>query len=909
MNRPFDPCLDVSPGAETGSETTAAPSSQTKGGWRPRQHRWVIMRRWCVLLSVFAMLAAACSSNAAETTTSTELPPGTTTTVAPPVTTSSPPTTPTTGPPATTAPPTATPTAGRAPRANPPFAELAAVPLRTDSPTYVGPATPTSIDGIYLPGTVERKLDARATEALERNGFVVVPGDERLFHPLYQSFEYEGEVYFVTTDVGYHYLHLAFSKLLRDLEQYELLPILDELLIGLVGAARAQRDELAGTDLEWAADRVVQLYEAAATLAELDVGPIGALAQEEVELGRAAAELRVSPITGLEPADPLVSMRGLTDFSLFKPRGHYTRNEDLERYFRAMSVLGNENFVVSENGTMMLAALATRVLLSDRELLEAWRLIYEPTAFLVGIADDYTPLELAEELGRLVPGWGEDPTLLSLDSVAEAGERLLDLRPVGIDPEAASVRIMGVRFVVDSYIYDQLRYPSVGDPDFGRRYATPLDLVAAFGSDLAYEIMDESGELDDPATGERWTNYDDQLTAMSDLLAGRNVDDWASTVYDAWLYALEPVWQPQGAAFPDFMRTEAWERKNLQTGLGSYTELKHDTILYAKQSFAAQGGFEPPDYPPPRHWVEPNPVAFERMAAVIRLLESGLSDRGLLPSDSSNAELIDALLSFLDRLARLAEDELAGRPITQEDNDWLEFIGSTMEALWIRSSDVPDGVGEFPDQDTNAALVADIMRTTFSILEIGTGYVDTIFVLVPADDGRFQVAQGAVYSYYEFWRDAEDGRLTDEEWWELLEVNPPARPAWQAPFLPGGPLYEVGVEEGRECWEFGEFPYRDIVAYWVAYGMPGRMDWNDDGIPCNEDENIFEPAFFAGLPGESGLFCRDLEPDGYSFAEALAYWLREGAPDRMDADQNGIPCETIYPREEIEAFFYIGAGG
>ena len=63
------------------------------------------------------------------------------------------------------------------------------------------------------------------------------------------------------------------------------------------------------------------------------------------------------------------------------------------------------------------------------------------------------------------------------------------------------------------------------------------------------------------------------------------------------------------------------------------------------------------------------------------------------------------------------------------------------------------------------------------------------------------------------------------------------------------------------------------------------------------------------MPQAQGLFCRDLEPDGYTFAEAVAYWLREGAPDRMDADGNGIPCETVYPSDAIEAFFFIGAGG
>jgi hypothetical protein len=54
---------------------------------------------------------------------------------------------------------------------------------------------------------------------------------------------------------------------------------------------------------------------------------------------------------------------------------------------------------------------------------------------------------------------------------------------------------------------------------------------------------------------------------------------------------------------------------------------------------------------------------------------------------------------------------------------------------------------------------------------------------------------------------------------------------------------------------------------------------------------------------ESGLFCRDLVPLGYGYADAVAYWTREGRPDRMDADRNGIPCETVYDAKDVVAFW------
>lgn len=861
------------------------------------------MRRLLVLLLVSTLAAASCSGDDAEPTTTSEV----VTTTSPSITT--PPGTTTTIPPRTTT--TADPNAGKLQqRPVKSFAPFVEIPLLTDAPPYAGPATPASIQGLYLPASMRYELDTPAIDTLEQQGFVVVPGGAPLFHPLYQQIHYEGEVYFVTTDVGYHYLHLAFSKILRELEQTELLPILEDLMVGLVAAARAQRDELAGTDLADAADRVAQLYEAGATLLEMDVGPIGELAREEVALATEAIQFVKSPITGLVPADAEVSSEGLVDFSLFKPRGHYTRNADLERYFRAMSLLGNENFAVRYEAPMLLATLATRVLVENPELLEAWTLLYEPTAFLVGLADDYTPLEVADQLDALAPGWREDATKIDPEVAGDVGRGLLATRAIGIDPEGAAVRIMGVRLVVDSYIYDQLRFPNVGDPEWGRRYATPLDLVATFGSELAYRIMDEEGTLTDPDTGQRWTHYDSQLTDLSEMIAERGAAEWGATVYDAWLYSLEPVWQPHGAAYPDFMRAEPWEIKDLQTGLGSYTELKHDTILYAKQSFAAEGDYEPVDYPDPRHWVEPNPVAFARMAAMLGLLEDGLSSRGLLPADSENAELITALDAFLSRLAGLAADELAGQPISAEDNQWLQSIGSAMEALWIQTSDSGQLPGEFPDEDTRAALIADIMRTTYDILEIGTGFIDRLYVLVPDDGGRFQIAQGGVYSYYEFWREANEGRLTDEEWWELLKTNPPERPAWQQPLFTGDSGYDVGVSRGLGCAALvAEFDLEQIVAYWVAYGTPNNLDGDGNGIPCDEAGAVDGSGLFVGLPPETGLFCRDLEPAGFDFSSAVAYWVREGAPDRMDADRNGIPCETLYSAEEIAAFFMIGTGG
>ena len=123
------------------------------------------------------------------------------------------------------------------------------------------------------------------------------------------------------------------------------------------------------------------------------------------------------------------------------------------------------------------------------------------------------------------------------------------------------------------------------------------------------------------------------------------------------------MWLPHGAAFPDFMQTDAWRTKDQQTGFGSYAELKHDTILYTKQAVGELGALEPPP-PPIRNWVEPDPVPFERLSAMAGLTADGLAARDLL--GGSSRKLLSDYVALVDRLAKLATDELAGTVIADE---------------------------------------------------------------------------------------------------------------------------------------------------------------------------------------------------------------------------------------------------
>jgi hypothetical protein len=650
------------------------------------------------------------------------------------------------------------------------FGTLPTIELLGDAPAYAGPSRPRSLDDVLVSPWADGFLSPEAERSIERHGFVVVPGDTRLFWHLYDAIPYgDGTTTYVTTDVAYHSWHLVFDKVLRTLEQDVLLPRLQELVGDMAADARHQRGELAATSMAEAAATVDRLMQVEVALLGGPT-PADAAARVEVALIENHSSMEPSPILG-----------ATVDYTLFTPRGHYTRNAELTRFFLGMSLLGQAPFAVNgpdvTSDTLAGAVLASRLLvpggLGSPGTIRAWRDIYEPTAFLVGAADDYTPQEVTEALEQVAAGGMNDPASITDADLDAMRDALLASRAVQIDPENASMRLMGVRFVLDSWILDQLIYPNVGTELDPRVVPSVLDLASVFGSAFAERVQRRAGQ-------EEFEHYAEQVQRLREAVAARPQDGWSGTVYDAWLWAIEPLWVRHGAAYPDTMQGSAWAAKATQTGAGSYAELKHDTILFAKQ-FAAEGGDGERPYVP-RHWVEPEPVAYARLGAAVELMREGLAGRDLL-TDEAKGLLVD-LGDQLGFFARIAEDELAGEPIAEADNDRIEALGGWLESMWWRTAD--QTAGGVADADEEAAIVADIGRSIDEVLEVATGRIDTLLIVVPNDEGRFELAVGGVYSFYEFLQPMAE-RLDDETWRQLLATGEqPERPGWEAPILVTG---------------------------------------------------------------------------------------------------------------------------
>lgn len=138
---------------------------------------------------------------------------------------------------------------------------------------------------------------------------------------------------------------------------------------------------------------------------------------------------------------------------------------------------------------------------------------------------------------------------------------------------------------------------------------------------------------------------------------------------------------------------------------------------------------------------------------------------------------------------------------------------------------------------------------------------------------------------------------------------PPTKVAPTAPAATAAPAAPIGdvrsLSDGLLCRDLKArgYSYSAAVDYWRVHGQPDRMDADKNGIPCEtvyprSDVTSYWPSTsyqavpYYGLP--SGLLCRDLANRGINVYGALLYYIWEGYPSRMDADGNGIPCETVY---------------
>jgi uncharacterized protein YxeA len=496
-------------------------------------------------------------------------------------------------------------------------------------------------------------------------------------------------------------------------------------------------------------------------------------ANAEIILIEAHKGFAVSPIFGYKE-----------DYSQYVPRGHYTKTEDLKHYFKAMMWFGRMRFLLKPGKTKELiemgrsqtrSAIILSLFIGSNDSLESlYDKIYEPTVFFIGKSDDlnfYNYLPIIKKI------FGEKVSVKDLsdtDKIDKFINEALKLPNPKISTtgevdvnSAKGFRLMGQRFTPDAYILQNLVYPKAGY----RMMPKAMDVFFVFGNKTAGDILlNVYGEDKNKA-------YVSGVQELQSKFSQFTIKDWLQNLYWAWLSVLEKyAIGKRGDGYPYFMKNDNWAKKELVTALSSYAELKHDTILYAKQSYTTKSSM--PILKP--GYVEPNVEGFNRLITLLNMTENGLSDRGLLPKVLNDK--IEFLKSLTEQALEISRKELQNEELSKNDEMYFTTFPDVVSGLFSFPEDFMAALG---GSNEKVPLVADIHTDPNggSVLEEGVGKVNTIFVVAPFNDEKY-IFIGPVFSYYEFTEKLAN-RLTDEKWSSILKSgNTPEIPVWEASIIP-----------------------------------------------------------------------------------------------------------------------------
>ena len=613
-----------------------------------------------------------------------------------------------------------------------------------------------------------KEFDQQLSQQLSEDGFAIVPALNAQLFQVYEQNDYNEFPNFVTTDLYLQLYHLYIDCMLRELEMYQLFPMMVDYSYEMLQEMKKiyQRTEN-GTELERAAAHSVRFFTIAETLLRgmkyFDPGNDEIIAEE--------VEKAVKAVDG--PSNFMADYKDVTfAYSLFRPRGHYTRNHVLEEYFRGMMWLQSVPFGMDHEDEINAAVMIACVMKDNKSVRDKYEKFDRLITYLMGKPDNLSIQQVIAEVEKA--GLPMEELLKNKQAMSKLKKNLENIgneqtriRPKFEKTSHNKICIMPQRYQPDAEVLQEM----VDYDNSPTLRATPkgLDFMAAMGVTAAEKILME--EKTD------WKDLGKNLKLMKKRMGEI---DWNENIATQWMQTLKIMNdKDKGGKLPYFMQNPEWSKKDLNAALASWAELKHDAILYAKQPMGAECGGGGPPEPVVKGYVEPNVAFWKKAIELLDNTEKLLKSQNLLTEKISDAT--ERMREEAKFLLQLSEKELAGEEASEEEHDQLKYIGATFENISLdllrEPKQILSGWTDVQGVDRKVAIVADVYTANAdnnpnkSILFEAVGDADEIYVVVEIG-GYLYLTRGAVLSYREFIQPIDQPRKTDEEWQKELESNP-----------------------------------------------------------------------------------------------------------------------------------------
>ena len=669
-------------------------------------------------------------------------------------------------------------------------------------PSYLAqlPYDPSAAVNLALIQQSSLQLNAAELDILSKSGFAI--SARQSFGTFFMGYTgiYANDLpLFVSGDSVLHAVHRSYDAILKSVEYTSLQPGLKQVLDGMRTALATEA--AAGT---WPTETVLDVDEYLAVAATLDVyngsaAPVagGSSAAVAALVAQAKAATGSAQVT-------LFGEPRMIDFSQFTPRGHYAGDSILEPYFQAMMWLGRTDLrllsqkvdgqVAFDRRQFAAAALLAKLV---EPVQSTWALIDRTLRAFLGESDNMMPTDFTAL--RTLAGVGTSADLLvksdqELASAIVSGgfgiqriaSQLLFVEPGNEGaPLDRAFLLLGQRFVIDSQVLSNVVYDRVPESPY-RLMPNPLDVAfAALGNSGASDFLadDLKGHPGYPQALHQAPRAGRCSTSPA---TGRE------SLYTSWLGALRAASPGFGAAAnakaPPIVSTQAWTKRVLEMQLASWAELRHDNLLYAKQSYT---GIPVCDFPDA--YVEPIPALWHALADFGNRGATLVADLGLSTDTTSGpAAYFTSLASTATMLESMALAQEQGTPFTA---DQMAFINQAVEYKTesVVCTTVKRPSGWYPNlfydrdsADKQDTIIADVHTQPADetgamvgkVLHVGTGFPRLMVVTFNTCSGPRAYA-GVVSAYHETVTQNFQ-RLTDAQWSTQIAASPPAEVPWIA---------------------------------------------------------------------------------------------------------------------------------
>ena len=678
---------------------------------------------------------------------------------------------------------------------------------------------PSSI--LYL-DSVDQKYQLTSPEKnlLQKHGFMVTERVSNIdFTQMFLEIYNKDLPVFISSDAILNAFHRSYDLILKGVEIRILVPKLKELLTSLHNNLPQLENRYSSDNRLNMMLKDVDLY-ISIPLKMLDENTQPYFADNLANFNKI-----INYISFLQPqADPIFggACRRM-DYNQFKPRGHYTdsRHPELAGYFKAMIWLGRTELYLfppvsgdfcSPTDEDVRRQIIDSFLIS--ELINSGgvqNLFYEIERTIKAFVGEQDNVEydqfnsVCHDIGAYsASDFLQDEKFTTFKNTLAtkpfSGQKILSqllisdpFSPESIKPASAFL-LFGQRFVIDSYIASSVTFDRIiyNNAKITRMLPSLLDVLFSLGNSAAAQLLEnELGKY----------KYSTNLASLRFLIESYPPEFWDYSIYNLWLNSIRSLNPPTDRSnLPSFMKTAAWWQQKMNTQLSSWTELRHDNLLYAKQSYSGMVGCSFP-----YGYVEPVPEFYRSMKHLAQKTLEKLNTLAVNDLDRMQY-YFSKFQSTMDTLETIAIKEIEGNEFSNLEKSFLKRVAY----IYPVCGAVPDGWypkliysdSEIGEANKNDLLVADYHTSGTDefgnlvgwVKHAGTGRINLCTVVANLPGTGDVVFAGPVSSYYEY-TTTNFLRLSDEDWQSSYLIKS-FRPDWVNIYLANekGEIKEAGSQ-------------------------------------------------------------------------------------------------------------------